>query len=71
MYYNFEVADIDEAYNHFTKHGVETTKIDDFGLMKGFDFFDLMVTLLVLSVKKNKKRSARLLAWHFLIVITF
>ncbi|TFB22121.1 VOC family protein [Filobacillus milosensis] len=41
VYYNFEVADIDEAYNHFTKHGVETTEIHDFGPMKGFDFFDL------------------------------
>ncbi|WP_019156301.1 VOC family protein [Robertmurraya massiliosenegalensis] len=41
IYYNFLVQNIEEAYQHLTQNGVSTTEIEDFGGMKGFDFFDL------------------------------
>ena len=41
VYYNFVVQDIDSAYEHLKTHNVKTTSIEDFGGMKGFDFFDL------------------------------
>ncbi|RPF54307.1 VOC family protein [Aquisalibacillus elongatus] len=40
-YYNFEVDDIYDAFNHLKNNGVELTDIHDYGPMKGFDFFDL------------------------------
>lgn len=40
-YYNFVVDDIETAHQHFKNNGIVTTKIDDFGGMKFFDFFDL------------------------------
>ncbi|MDM5227373.1 VOC family protein [Cytobacillus sp. NJ13] len=41
VYYNFEVDDIQQAYDLLKQNGVETTEIHDYGIMKGFDFFDL------------------------------
>lgn len=41
VYYNFVVQNIEEAYQYLTQNGVSTTEIEDFGGMKGFDFFDL------------------------------
>ncbi|MBN8203518.1 VOC family protein [Bacillus sp. NTK034] len=41
VYYNFEVDDIQQAYDRLKQNGVETTGIHDYGMMKGFDFFDL------------------------------
>jgi glyoxylase I family protein len=41
VYYNFVVSDIDTAYQLLQDKGVETTEIHDYGVMKGFDFFDL------------------------------
>ena len=39
-YYNFIVQDIEAAHKHLAENGVVTTAIEDFGDMKGFDFFD-------------------------------
>lgn len=39
-YYNFIVEDIQPAYEHLKRNGVNTTEIHDYGVMKGFDFFD-------------------------------
>lgn len=39
-YYNFVVDDIQPAFEHLQQNGVETTEIHDYGVMKGFDFFD-------------------------------
>jgi len=39
-YYNFVVDNIYTAYNHLKENDVELTKIRDYGVMKGFDFFD-------------------------------
>ncbi|MFL8936818.1 VOC family protein [Rossellomorea oryzaecorticis] len=39
-YYNFLVADIDEAYSHFNRNGVRTSEIDEWDGMKFFDFID-------------------------------
>ncbi|MBM7587465.1 putative enzyme related to lactoylglutathione lyase [Bacillus pakistanensis] len=41
VYFNFLVEDIEEVYDHLNNNGVVTTEIEDFGGMKGFDFFDL------------------------------
>ncbi|KMJ57454.1 glyoxalase [Bacillus sp. LL01] len=41
VYYNFIVEDIDATYRQLNDKGVITTEIEDFGGMKGFDFFDL------------------------------
>lgn len=40
VYYNFIVDEILPAYELLQRNGVETTKIHDYGLMKGFDFVD-------------------------------
>jgi len=40
-YYNFVVDDIEAAHRHLHDRNVTTTSIEDFGGMKGFDFFDL------------------------------
>jgi len=40
VYYNFIVDDIQPAYDQLKRNKVETTEIHDYGLMKGFDFFD-------------------------------
>ena len=40
-YYNFVVEDIEAAHQHLVDRNVTTTSIEDFGGMKGFDFFDL------------------------------
>ncbi|MFD1738880.1 VOC family protein [Bacillus salitolerans] len=40
VYYNFVVDDIEPAYNQLKQNGVETSDIHDYGLMKGFDFYD-------------------------------
>jgi len=40
VYYNFEVEDIEPVYGLLKQNGVETTEIHDYGVMKGFDFFD-------------------------------
>ena len=39
-YYNFVVNDIEPAFEHLKQNGVDTTEIHDYGVMKGFDFFD-------------------------------
>ncbi|NMH68345.1 VOC family protein [Bacillus sp. RO3] len=39
-YFNFLVEDIQQAHDQLTSKGVVTTEIEDFGGMKGFDFFD-------------------------------
>ncbi|MEN2767502.1 VOC family protein [Ornithinibacillus xuwenensis] len=39
-YYNFVVDNIHYVYEHLQNNQVETTRIHDYGLMKGFDFFD-------------------------------
>ena len=40
VYYNFVVDHIDPVYRLLKQNGVETTEIHDYGVMKGFDFFD-------------------------------
>ena len=40
VYYNFEVDNIQQAFDRLKQNGVETTDIHDYGMMKGFDFFD-------------------------------
>jgi glyoxylase I family protein len=40
VYYNFVVEQIEPVYDILKQNGVETTDIHDYGLMKGFDFFD-------------------------------
>ena len=40
VYFNFVVQDIEAAHKHLAENGVVTTAIEDFGDMKGFDFFD-------------------------------
>ncbi|MGM9951031.1 MAG: VOC family protein, partial [Lysinibacillus sp.] len=40
VYYNFVVQDIEAARQHLKENGVVVTAIEDFGGMKGFDFFD-------------------------------
>ena len=40
VYYNFVVQDIEAAHKHLAGNGVVTTAIEDFGGMRGFDFFD-------------------------------
>ncbi|MDH5160561.1 VOC family protein [Heyndrickxia oleronia] len=40
VYYNFVVEDIEPAYGLLKQNGVKTTEIHDYGVMKGFDFFD-------------------------------
>ena len=39
-YYNFIVQDIEATDKHLAENGVVTTVIEDFGGMRGFDFFD-------------------------------
>lgn len=41
VYYNFVVEDIETAFQHFNSNNIVTTEIEDYGGMKGFDFFDL------------------------------
>lgn len=40
VYYNFVVEDIEAVHRQLKTNGVVTTGIEDFGGMKGFDFFD-------------------------------
>ncbi|KUP07637.1 glyoxalase [Bacillus coahuilensis p1.1.43] len=40
-YYNFKVGDIKAACHHLMNQDVKVTKIENFGGMKFFDFFDL------------------------------
>ncbi|WP_042470240.1 VOC family protein [Bacillus ndiopicus] len=40
VYYNFVVDQIEPVLDMLKQNGVETTDIHDYGLMKGFDFFD-------------------------------
>ena len=40
VYFNFVVQDIEATHKHLAENGVVTTAIEDFGGMKGFDFFD-------------------------------
>ncbi|WRP08703.1 VOC family protein [Rossellomorea aquimaris] len=41
VYFNFLVDNIEVEHEKLTNAGVVTTPIEDFGGMKGFDFFDL------------------------------
>ncbi|MGF2616444.1 VOC family protein [Rossellomorea vietnamensis] len=41
VYFNFVVDNIDDVYQHLQNKGVITTDIEDFGGMRGFDFYDL------------------------------
>lgn len=41
VYFNFIVQDIEVVFHQLNSNGVVTTDIQDFGGMKGFDFFDL------------------------------
>ena len=41
VYYNFVVQDIEAVHERLKANGVVVTDIEDFGGMKGFDFFDL------------------------------
>lgn len=40
VYYNFVVEDIEAVHRQLKTNGVVTTDIEDFGGIKGFDFFD-------------------------------
>lgn len=40
VYYNFVVQDIEAVHKQLKANGVVTTDIEDFGGMKGFDFYD-------------------------------
>ncbi|MGF7013939.1 VOC family protein [Ornithinibacillus bavariensis] len=40
VYYNFVVDQIEVAFQQLRAKGIETTEIMDYGVMKGFDFFD-------------------------------
>ena len=40
VYYNFVVQDIEAVHKRLQENGVVVTDIEDFGGMKGFDFFD-------------------------------
>ncbi|MGM0846425.1 MAG: VOC family protein [Bacillota bacterium] len=40
VYYNFVVENINVAHHHLQSKEVVTTDIEDFGGMKGFDFYD-------------------------------
>ncbi|MGM0863225.1 MAG: VOC family protein [Bacillota bacterium] len=41
VYFNFLVEDIEEVHKELKKSGVVISEIEDFGGMKGFEFFDL------------------------------
>ncbi len=41
VYFNFLVEDIEEVHKDLKNSGVVTSEIEDFGGMKGFEFFDL------------------------------
>jgi glyoxylase I family protein len=41
VYFNFLVEDIEEVHKELKNSGVVTSVIEDFGGMKGFEFFDL------------------------------
>ncbi|KGR82201.1 VOC family protein [Lysinibacillus odysseyi] len=40
VYYNFVVQDIEAVHRQLNANGVVTTEIEEFGDMKGFDFYD-------------------------------
>ncbi len=41
VYFNFLVEDIEEVHKELKNAGIVTSEIEDFGGMKGFEFFDL------------------------------
>ncbi|WP_214484045.1 VOC family protein [Bacillus sp. SM2101] len=41
VYFNFVVEDINSVFDHLHSNGVINTDIEDYGGMKGFEFFDL------------------------------